>query len=212
MMQQTAELELRVPLCCFSYPGQAARRCFRSLCTGHGRLSSVPLCRRTSLHELRRCLVFLRLCTIVRSLHRYYSSVRLPIQVHVELLAPGLPQPDRPWMVIGRSWDIPVSVQRVCMHALVLRLRGSVSPLAIAQRTILPSPSSHKVGTRIGDFGAQLPCLHAPCQRFAAPLARGRRMTRGHGWSLPITEWETFTPCPPPAFTGAFDLHLQVTV
>ena len=37
------------------------------------------------------------------------------------------------------------------------------------------------------DFGTQWPCLHAPCQRFAAALARGRRMTRGHGWSLTFT-------------------------
>ena len=39
----------------------------------------------------------------------------------------------------------------------------------------------------LGDFGAHLPCLHAPCLRFAAHLTMGRRKTRGHSWSLAIT-------------------------
>lgn len=37
---------------------------------------------------------------------------------------------------------------------------------------------------KMGDFGARSPSLNAPCQRFAATLTSGRRMTRGHGWSL----------------------------
>jgi multidrug efflux pump len=32
----------------------------------------------------------------------------------------------------------------------------------------------------------------------------GRRITQGHGWALSITTWETCTPYPLPAFTGAF--------
>ena len=60
------------------------------------------------------------LCTFVRSLHQYYYPVRLPIRVHVKISATGLPLPDRLRMTIGRAWDIPVSVQGVCMHALGL--------------------------------------------------------------------------------------------
>jgi len=33
-------------------------------------------------------------------------------------------------------------------------------------------------------------------------------MTRGHGWLLTTTLWETCTPYPLPTFTGAFDFHL----
>ena len=44
----------------------------------------------------------------------------VPICVHVEIAATGLPRPDRLRITNGRSWDIPVSVQRVCIHALGL--------------------------------------------------------------------------------------------
>ena len=84
-----------------------------------------------------------QLSTLVRSLHRYYALVRLPSHVHIEITATGLPRPDRLRITSGRSWDIPVSVQRVCIHALGLRLRRSVSPLALSRRTVLPSPSGN---------------------------------------------------------------------
>ena len=103
----------------------------------------------------------------------------------------------------GRVIPAPYSTPRP--HACAGSLTPRVStPLAITRRTILPSPPFYKVGTRIGDFGAQSPCLHTPCQRFAATLANSRRMTRGHGRSLAFTMWWTFTTYPLPAFTGAF--------
>jgi len=58
-----------------------------------------------------------RLNTFVRSLHRYYSFVRLPKRIHIGHSATGLPRPGRRYSSIGHPWDLPVSVQRACVHA-----------------------------------------------------------------------------------------------
>ena len=55
-----------------------------------------------------------------------------------------------------RFRDLPASVQGVCVHALVLRLRGSGTPLAISRRTVRPSHIRNWVGNpEATDFGAQ---------------------------------------------------------
>ena len=75
-------------------------------------------------------------------------------------------------MTIGRSWDLPVSVHRAYIHAWGLRLRGSVTPLAIARRTILPSPQSHKVGTRIRLFRSSIALPACPLSTLRRPPHR----------------------------------------
>ena len=72
-----------------------------------------------------------------------------------------------------------------CAGSLTPQVRYATRDIA-AYRCYLPRQATRSA-LELGDFGAQLPCLYAPCQRFAAALTRGRRMTRGHGWSLTIT-------------------------
>ena len=91
-----------------------------------------------------------------------------------------------------------------CAGSLTPRVRYATRDIA-AHRCCLPYQITRSA-LELGDFGAQLPCLHAPCQRFAAALTRGRRMTRGHGWSLTFTMQRTCTAYPLPTFTGAFEL------
>jgi hypothetical protein len=57
--------------------------------------------------------------TFVRSLHRYYAPVRLPKNVHVGRSAYTFSDRTN-HDTVGHSWDLPVSVQRVCIHALGL--------------------------------------------------------------------------------------------
>src|SRR2546421_5837032 len=76
------------------------------------RLPDVLLGRSPSLHALRRCLL-----TLVRALRWYYSTVRLPIDIHAGLLAQGLLQPARRIFPGGRQWGLPVLARGVSMHA-----------------------------------------------------------------------------------------------
>jgi len=147
VVQQIGEPLLWVPSRCLSYPGQTARRWFLPLCTGHGRLPRIPLGRVPFLHGLRRWLaVYHWLSTFVRPPHRYYSPVRLPSCVRVGIEVNDLSRPDRRWDAAGHSWDLPVSVHGTCVHAMVLRLRGSDASLALSRRTVWPSLSGNEVG------------------------------------------------------------------
>ena len=88
---------------------------------------------------------------------------------------------------------------------MVLRLRGFTKALAIARSSMLPSPSDNMVGNPdevISELNS--PACQYPCQRFAARLTTGRRMTRGHDWSLAFIMRETYTTYPLPALAGAF--------
>ncbi len=58
----------------------------------------------------------------------------------------AFPDLTQAWDMLGRPRDLPVSVQRTCVHALVLRLRGFGPSLALSRRTVWPSPPQYKVG------------------------------------------------------------------
>src|ERR1041385_7382402 len=82
---------LMVPFtCCLTHTVQVAQLADPALGPGRGRLPDVLFGRLPSLHALRR-----RLLALVRTLRRYYATVRLPTGVHVGLLAHGLLQPAR---------------------------------------------------------------------------------------------------------------------
>src|SRR5262249_62236624 len=76
--------------------GYVAHRGDPALSRGRGRLPGVLLGRLPSPHALRR-----RLPTFVRTLRRYYATVRLPAGVHVGLLAHNLLQPARRVFTMG---------------------------------------------------------------------------------------------------------------
>lgn len=122
------------------------------------------------------------------------SVVRLP------------PSPTGPprWVRSGRLRDLPVSAHETSVHAVGLRLRGLErrSRLRFAP-CCLPL---RRTGSAPGFVLSKLyiTAYTCPCQRFAAFLTLGRRMTRGRGWSLAFATWRTFTSYLMPALTGAF--------
>src|ERR1700747_3465874 len=144
MMEQCGEPRPLVPPCCFTHTVQVAQLAGPTLSPGRGRLPDVLLGRSPSLHALRRCLL-----TLVRALRRYYSTVRLPIDVNVGLLAQALLHPARRISPGGRRWGLPVLARGVSMHAWGLRLRSVLRALAIAHPSVLPSAMRNDVGTPV---------------------------------------------------------------
>src|SRR5947199_10757788 len=102
MMEQRGEPRPLIFTCCFAHTEQIAQLADPALSPGRGRLLSVLFGRSPSLHALRR-----RITTVVRTLRRYYATVRLPTGVHVGLPAHGLLQPARRHFHDGRRWCLP---------------------------------------------------------------------------------------------------------
>ena len=82
-----------------------------ALCPDPVSLGWVPLGQPPSLHLLRRLLV---VTGHVRRLQRYYEVVRLPAPVHHGRTLVGSPCGPS---FHGQSQGLPVSVQKVCLHA-----------------------------------------------------------------------------------------------
>src|ERR1039457_3284435 len=136
MVEQSSEPFLLSFPCCFPHTVQPLGHALSALCRVHVRLNDVlpRLC--PSLPSLRR-----RSPSLVRLVHRYYSTVRLLQYVRVRRSACGLRGPAlivRP----RRAGDLPVLVHVVSQRARVLRLRRTDSPLAISVAAVLPSSYS----------------------------------------------------------------------
>src|SRR5271166_3506076 len=141
MVKQRAQSRPLLPTCYLAHTVQVAQLAGPALSPGRGRLPDVLLGRSPSLHALRRCLL-----TVVRALRWYYSTVRLPSDVHVGLGAQGLLQPARRIVPGGRRWGLPVLARGVSMHAWGLRLRRVLRILAMAPPSVLPSAIRNDVG------------------------------------------------------------------
>jgi len=102
----------------------------------HVRLNDVLLRLCPSLPGLRG-----RLPSLVRLVHRYYSTVRLLQYVHVRRAAFGIRGPA---LILGprRAGDLPVLVHVDSQRARGLRLRRTGRPLAVYVAAVLPSPYS----------------------------------------------------------------------
>ena len=77
VVQKRREPQLLVPSCRLPYPLQRTGRAVPARCPGRVLLAQVSFGQTAALHPLRR-----RSPGIVRRLHRYYRSVRLPLVVH----------------------------------------------------------------------------------------------------------------------------------
>src|SRR6266851_6726707 len=77
MVQERGEPHLPIPNRSLTYPLQRTERTLPALNPGRVLLGQVPFSQSPSLHPLRR-----RLPDLVRRLHRYYGTVRLPELVH----------------------------------------------------------------------------------------------------------------------------------
>ena len=93
----------------------------------------------------------------------------------------GIHGADLAAMPRGRTWDLPVPVRRVSVHAWGLRPRGVRTYLAVTIRQVVPSAPGNSVGTPNGcHFRGSMSCLHVPlltlhpypCEHVC--IARGR--------------------------------------
>ena len=198
MVEQRGEPRPLVPTCCFTHTVQVAQLAGPALSPGRGRLPDVLLGRSPSLHALRRCLL-----TLVRTLRRYYATVRLPTDVHVGLRAHGLLQPARRIFPDGHRWGLPVLARGVSMHAWGLRLRRVLRILAMAHPPVLPSAMRNDVGTLVAII-SQLNTLPA-CAPVNASMAASRLATHdsGSGWFATPFLYDSFIHNSTPVYPGA---------
>src|ERR1700687_1781260 len=99
MVHQGGEPQLPVSLCCSAHTIQPAWPAFPTRCSAQVRLFHVLLGQRSFLHTLRR-----QSPTFVRVLRRYYTAVRLPVAVHVGIIAHRFPPPARNLPPASGDW------------------------------------------------------------------------------------------------------------
>ncbi len=170
---------------------------FPARCPGRSRLTGVPLGRTPSLHKLRRPLVF------VRSLHRYYGSVRLPNTVHTgitDLPSPAVP----PTFACGRCWGLSVLVHETSRSPGSRDSARSDCHAPFASQPILPPPWHHKRSTWKPFLSKLNSPACAPLSTLRQPVTRTRRMTRGRGRWLGPSPYGSFIRCLMSVYPDAF--------
>ena len=176
--------------CGLPHTSQSDQFAFPARCPGRSRLTGVSLGRTPSLHKLRRLVVF------VRSLHRYYGSVRLPNTVHTgitDLPSPAVP----PVFTSGRCWGLSVLVHETSRSPGSRDSARSDCHSPFASQPILPPPWHHKSSTWKPFLSKLNSPACAPLSTLRQPVTRTRRMTRGRGgWlALPRTALSSAVSC-----------------
>ena len=110
-----------------------------------------------------------------------------------------------------QSWDLPIPVQGVSVCAWGLRPRREQTPLALSMRPLLPSASSHYVGSL--DFN-RIPRLHtqparAPVNASLRPL-RSSAHDSGLMWFATPSSYDSFIHDTSPVFIGALGTLVQM--
>jgi site-specific DNA recombinase len=139
VVKERGEPHLLILACCLTYPLPRTGRVVPALCPGRVLLKRISLGQTPSLHPLRH-----RLPEIVRGLHRYYRSVRLPVFVHHRRTSSDFPMRPRASSALDERGTsrFPSKVFRyvrgVCDHAglvnalLYRRIRCCLPPLLTA--------------------------------------------------------------------------------
>src|SRR6266853_1095816 len=160
---------------------QSVRRGIPAQCPGRGRLTAVPLGRGPSLHGLRRGKAL-----VVRSLHRYYSLVRLLIRVHAHRSAfaftrrSGMPCRTRMRPPRFRAKDVST-----CMGSPTAR--GPPTQAIAREWCCILFSGTRSAPRNWTRFAARYPAHGLPCERFTAALAsRTSCITRGRGGWLDL--------------------------
>jgi len=110
------------------------------------------------------------------------EAVRLPIHVHVGLMAHGLSPTGPPRLGFGREWGLSVLAHGVSIRRWGLRLRGAFQGLAMATPSVLPSVCSTTSAPRTGmisELNTQPAC--APVNASTSALRRTSHEA-GSGW------------------------------
>ena len=181
VVEERGEPRLPVLSCCLAHAIQPAVPAFLARCPARVRLARVLLGQRPFLHSLRRrCPAFVRL------LRRSYAVVRLPVVVHMSLMAHRLHSSACRVPATGDQRGLSVLAHGVSMHAWVL----ATPPGRDALASIAAPPCSLPVRAKPSAPGLPISKLSAPacictCQRFKCALAGRPRMTRiQDGWLI----------------------------
>jgi hypothetical protein len=122
---------------------------------------------------------------LVRRLHRYYGTVRLPALVHRRRVSSDFPT--RPVAPSAAGQDLPVLVRSVSVRARGLRPRGTRLRLAISTHPVSPSAYLHGVGApKQHCFRGSIPGPHVPLSTLRCFPCGKLRMTRGRRGSLAL--------------------------
>ena len=181
-MQQGGEPHLWVPLGCLTYTVEPACPAIPTLRPARVRLFPVLLGQRPSLHDLLRPSQ-----AFVRPLRWYYAAVRLPIVVHMGLIAYRFPPPIR---CLSASDDNRVSrfsrVKFPCMRGVFDSAVPATRSRLFTRATVLPSGSPDTVGASdFGYFGAHnfgIPSLHVPLSNASSAASRPPSHGSGSRW------------------------------
>src|SRR5262249_51680429 len=185
VVEQRGEPRPLVFSCCLTHTEQVAQLADPALSPGRGRLPDVLFGRLPSLYALRQ-----RFPTVVRTLRRYYATVRLPTGVHAGLLAHGLLQPSHRLSAPQASAAVGVSRSGGVVFRCVLGFSaGAVSGGSLRpppRRYCLPScGTTSALRSRL--FRSSIPCLHVPLSTLRWQPRGWPRMTRGQDGSLNLS-------------------------
>ena len=157
---------------------------------------------RPSLHNLRW-----RSPAFVRLLRRYYSAVRLPITVHVGLIAHRLLPPVRglpPRTMTGplgsRAWSF-----YACMGSSTPQGRGA---LALSHLALLRSGLQDAVRSLIRRFRSSIPSPHMPLSNASSAASRPPSHGSGPGWFAVPYPYDFCHHCSTPVYPDAIPAEL----
>jgi hypothetical protein len=178
-MQQCGELLLLPFLCCSTHALQSLGHAFAALCRSHVWLSDVLLGLRPSLQALRSWLP-----SLVRTLHRYYTRVRLLAGLPAERLALAF---FRRSVAIPRDSfrpGLPVLVHDVSGRARGLRLRRVARGLRASAHVRVVFAVRYRIDTLEFFFHSSIPGLSVPLSTLRLQPRDWRSKTRGQDGSL----------------------------
>ena len=152
--------------CCLPYSLQRTGHAGPALCPGRVLLGRVPLGQSPSLHHLRR-----RLPGLVRRLHRYYETVRLPGLVHRRRASLDFPTRPAALSATGEPRTSRFSCEVFpYVHGVFDRAGpGRISRLRCAQCCLPHIPNASASWTKLLSR-LNSPARTYPCQRFGPPL------------------------------------------
>ena len=180
MMQERGESCILVLPCDSAHAIQRTWRVLSGSESGTRFAVHVLLAQAAFLPRLRR-----RQASIVRRFRRYYGPVRLPTPVHLRRTASAFPErpapPSRRRVAMGppgsRAWRLHACTGSSTAQGPLATRETAAGDVAfrLVQRRQHPKPLISRL---------DIPACVYPYRRFAAALADGRRMARGHRESL----------------------------
>jgi hypothetical protein len=176
-MPQCGELLLLPFLCRSTHALQPLGHAWAAPCRSHAWLADVLLGPGSSLQALRGRWPFL-----VRTLHRYYTRVRLLPRVPVGRAAIAFSHRSAAGLRRRCGPDLPVLVHDVSGRARGLRLRRVARGLRAAAHVRVVFPVRYRIDTLEFFFHGSIPGLSVPPVYASPPTFRLAVQDSGSGW------------------------------